>query len=217
MTVSVKICGLTRTEDMQTCTALGVRWVGLVFHPASPRFVDTTQAAALHASIPSPTNGGPLRVGLFVRPDHEQVAATLERVPLDILQLYTDEATALALKAQTGLKVWLARGISQEVDLPTSGALDGYVIEAPARKGDTRPGGLGRTFDWTLTGKWQAPSPWLLAGGLTPDNVASAIQTSCAPAVDVSSGVEEQPGIKSALLLEKFVKNSQKGSCVHQK
>ncbi|MCX5615719.1 phosphoribosylanthranilate isomerase [Bombella sp. TMW 2.2559] len=215
MTVSVKICGLTRTEDMQACAALGVRWVGLVFHLASPRFVKLEQAADLHAAIPVPNEGGPLRVGLFVKPTHEQIAETLRHVPLDILQLYTDEATALTLQARTGRPVWLARGISRTHDLPVSDALDGYVIEAPAQEGDTRPGGLGRIFDWTLTSGWQAPAPWLLAGGLTPENVADAVRTSQTRAVDVSSGVEERPGIKSALLIEKFVKNSQKGACTH--
>ena len=216
MTVDVKICGLTRAEDMKVCAALGVRWAGLVFHPASPRFVTPEQASELHTAIPAAHEGGPLRVGLFVEPTHEQIAETLQRVPLDILQLYTDDATALALKARTGLPVWLARGVSRQADLPTSDALDGYVIEAPAQKGDTRPGGLGRVFDWTLTSEWQAPAPWLLAGGLTPDNVAKAVHTSQSHAVDVSSGVEERPGIKSALLIEKFVKNSRKGACTHQ-
>lgn len=216
MPVKVKICGLTRAEDMRSCAALGVHWVGLVFHPASPRFVTPEQAADLHAAIPTADEGGPLRVGLFVKPTPEQITATLEQVPLDILQLYTDEATALALKAQTGKQVWLARGIARTDDLPRNEALDGYIIEAPSQKEDTRPGGLGRTFDWSLTEHWHAPAPWLLAGGLTPDNVSDAVRVSQARAVDVSSGVEEHPGIKSALLIEKFVKNSQKGACVHQ-
>lgn len=213
MTIDVKICGLTRAEDMKACATLGVRWVGLVFHPASPRCVHPEQAAQLHAAIPAPAQNGPFRVGLFVKPTYDQIAEVLKHVPLDILQLYTDEATALSLKARTGRSVWLARGIAQQDDLPVSASLDGYVIEAPAQKGDTRPGGLGRTFDWKLMNRWQAPAPWLLAGGLTPDNVSKAIRVSNAPAVDVSSGVEEAPGIKSALLIEKFVKNSQKRAC----
>lgn len=216
MKVDVKICGLTRAEDMEACAVSGVRWVGLVFHSASPRFVRPEQAARLHEAIASPSAGGPLRVGLFVRPTHEQIAAVLERIPLDILQLYTDEATAFTLKEQTGRPVWLARGVAQKHDLPVSKAMDGYVIEAPAQKGDTRPGGLGRVFDWTLTRQWQAPAPWLLAGGLTPDNVSEAVRVSRAQAVDVSSGVEEAPGIKSALLIEKFVKNSQKKACTRK-
>lgn len=216
MQVKVKICGLTRTEDMHACAALGVHWVGLVFHPASPRFVTPEQAANLHTAIPTADEGGPLRVGLFVKPTLKQVAATLDQVPLDILQLYTNEETALTLKRQTGKKVWLARGVAGTKDLPDVTSLDGYIIEAPSQKGDTRPGGLGRTFDWNLTEHWHAPAPWLLAGGLTPDNVAQAVRVSKTRAVDVSSGVEERPGIKSALLIEKFIKNSQKGACVHQ-
>ncbi len=216
MSVDVKICGLTRAEDMKVCAAMGVRWVGLVFHPASPRFVQPEQAAYLHAAIPAPAQNGPLRVGLFVRPTYDQIAEVLNHVPLDILQLYTDETTAFTLKKRTGRSVWLARGIAQQSDLPNLNTLDGYVIEAPAQKGDTRPGGLGRVFDWTLTRQWQAPTPWLLAGGLTPDNVNQAVQVSHTQAVDVSSGVEETPGIKSALLIEKFVKNSQKRSCTSE-
>ncbi|MUG90175.1 N-(5'-phosphoribosyl)anthranilate isomerase [Bombella sp. ESL0385] len=217
MSIDVKICGLTRVEDIQACATLGARWVGLVFHPASPRFIDPHHAATLHAAIPTPAQGGPYRVGLFVKPSCEDILSLLQNVPLDILQLYTDEATALHIKHATGKEVWLARGVTHKEDLPHSSALDGYIIEAPAQAGDTRPGGLGRTFDWSLTKTWHAPAPWLLAGGLTPHNVAEAITTSKAPAVDVSSGVEERPGVKSAALIEAFIKNSQKGDCSHHK
>ncbi len=213
MKVDVKICGLTRVEDIKACDALGARWVGLVFHPASPRFISPECAAALHAAVPPPAQGGPLRVGLFVRPTYMDVLTILRHVPLDVLQLYTDENTAIHLKNTTGKQVWLARGISNKEDLPHSTAMDGYVIEAPAQAGDNRPGGLGRSFDWKLTDQWHAPAPWLLAGGLTPDNVAKAVFTSKTRAVDVSSGVEDSPGIKSTAKIRAFIKNSQKGAC----
>lgn len=203
---------------MRLCARLGVKWVGLVFHPASPRFVTVDQAKLLHDSIPLPQEGGPLRVGLFVKPTQEQVEHTLNHVPLDILQLYTNEDQAQHLRKKTQKPVWLARGITSQADLPTnSTGLDGYIIEAPAQKGDTRPGGLGRTFDWSLTQNWQAPAPWLLAGGLTPDNVAEAIQTSQTPAVDVSSGVETAPALKSSFLIEKFIQKAHEGACLLKK
>ena len=82
------------------------------------------------------------------------------------------------------------------------------VIEAPFYESDTRPGGNGRKFDWSLTKNWNPAKPWLLAGGLTPDNVQEAIQQSGAEAIDVSSGVESEPGKKDPILIQQFVKNA---------
>ncbi|WP_018980371.1 phosphoribosylanthranilate isomerase [Saccharibacter floricola] len=211
----VKICGITRTEDIQLCAQLGVKWVGFVFYPPSPRSLSAQHAQCLHESVPSPSEGGPLRVGLFVRPTFDEIAHILNVVPLDILQLYTSVEEALSFRKHFNLPVWQAHGIRHKSDLPTSSdnLPDGFIIEAPADKNDTRPGGLGKRFDWALTQEWRSPLPWLLAGGLTPDNVREAIATSNAPAVDVSSGVESAPGQKSALLLEKFIEIAHNRGC----
>lgn len=215
----VKICGLTQTKDIQLCADLGVKWVGFVFYPPSPRSLSIEQAASLHKSVPPAHAGGPLRVGLFVKPKLEEVASTLETVPLDILQLYTTPENARTIRKHFNIPVWLACGIRSSEDLPTSQHphLDGFIIEAPADKNDTRPGGLGKRFDWTLTHNWHPPLPWLLAGGLTADNVQHAITQSNAPAVDVSSGVETSPGCKSEKLLTEFIKKSHAKGCNPEK
>lgn len=215
----VKICGLTRTDDIKLCAALGVQWVGFVFYPPSPRALSVKQAVSLHNAVPPASAGGPLRVGLFVQPEEADIRRILTEVPLDILQLYTTAEKARTFKKTFALPVWLARGIRQKDDLPSpqDNTLDGFIIEAPAEKNDTRPGGLGRTFDWSLTQNWHSPRPWLLAGGLTPHNVQQAIIQSDAPAVDVSSGVEHSPGIKSEERVKEFVKKAHSEGCVEKK
>ncbi|MXV43537.1 N-(5'-phosphoribosyl)anthranilate isomerase [Saccharibacter sp. 17.LH.SD] len=211
----IKICGLTRPQDVQLCAELEVTWVGFVFYPPSPRSISAEQAALLHQTIPTAQQGGPSRVGLFVKPTLEMINDVLAHVPLDVLQLYTTPDIAQQIKQQTGLPVWLARGIKTASDLPTQAStLDRFIIEAPADEHDTRPGGLGKRFDWSLTQGWNAPLPWLLAGGLNAHNVQQAIATSKATAVDVSSGVESHPGHKSPELLKNFVKNAHAGGCL---
>ncbi|QDH17784.1 phosphoribosylanthranilate isomerase [Swingsia samuiensis] len=203
---NIKICGINDIPTMELCHALNVNWTGFIFHPSSPRFVSPEQAAILHASIPDMSKNGPARVGLFVEPSDEILEKTLGTVPLNILQIYASFNRALEIKKRFKLPVWHARGISSSEDLPVSKDINGYVIEAPKQSGDTRPGGLGRTFDWSLISHWNAPSFWMLAGGLTPNNVQDAIKTCTPPAVDVSSGVEDRPGHKSPILIKDFVK-----------
>lgn len=207
----IKICGVRDVATMQVCADLRVDWVGLVFYQASPRYVTPEQAQVLTRSIPSHGDGGPARVGLFVKADDETIERTLQSVPLDILQIYDTEERAVVIKSRFGLPTWLARGVTSPSDLPSRAQFDGYVIEAPHQKGDDRPGGLGRTFDWTLTKTWTAPMFWMLAGGLNPSNVRDALHASGAPAVDVSSGVEDSPGHKSHDLIKKFVEKVRLG------
>lgn len=202
----VKICGLKRPGEMRLCAALNVEWVGFVFYPPSPRFITPEQALRLHEAAPDAQSGGPKRVGLFVKPDIESIETVLRIIPLDVLQLYGPTEQLVAFKNHFNLPVWQAIGIKSASDLPTEkNTLDGYIIEAPADSDNPQPGGLGKCFDWKLTQNWPAPAPWLLAGGLTPENVSSALSISGAPAVDVSSGVEESRGVKSLKKIEKFV------------
>ncbi|MFT8806853.1 phosphoribosylanthranilate isomerase [Gluconobacter sp.] len=207
----VKICGIRNVQTMALCARLKVEWVGFVFCEASPRFVTASDALRLHESAPPPQAGGPLRVGLFVKSENRFIEQVLQTVPLDILQIYDTSERATEIQSRFGRPVWQARGIACPSDLPTDPHMAGYVIEAPKQDQDRRPGGLGRTFDWSLTRNWTAPSFWMLAGGLNPLNVQRAIQESQASAVDVSSGVESVPGGKSAELIEKFVRNARKG------
>ena len=200
--IRVKICGINSDAAFDAAVAAGADWIGFVFFPPSPRAVTPAQAAALSARH----EGGPLRVGLFVQPETEAVAAALAAVKLDVLQIYDTPARTAELRARFGVPVWRAVGVSVPADLPTeAGGVDGFVIEPKPPSGATRPGGNAVALDWTLTAGWQAPLPWLLAGGLTPDKVADAIRASGAAAVDVSSGVERARGEKDPALIRAFV------------
>jgi phosphoribosylanthranilate isomerase len=197
----VKICGIRDEAALDAAAEGGADWVGFVFFARSPRVVAAPAAAALQRRL----GGRATSVGLFVSPTDDEIARTLDAVPLDILQLYTDPDRAAVLRDRFGLPVWLAHGVRGRDELPRATALDGLVVEARAPDGADRPGGNGVRFDWSITRDWTAPSPWLLAGGLTPDNVRAAIGASAAPAVDVSSGVEHAPGEKDPVLIRRFI------------
>jgi phosphoribosylanthranilate isomerase len=201
-TAKVKICGLNSEDAVQAAVEGGADWIGFVFFPPSPRYVTPARAAALSAGLP----GGPPRVGLFVEPEDDAVATALGAVRLDVLQLYASPARVAALGARFGLPVWRAVGVGDAADLPRSAeGADGLLIEAKPPRGATRPGGNAASFDWSALGGWTPPAPWLLAGGLTPANVAQAIACTGATAVDVSSGVESSPGVKDPKLIRAFI------------
>lgn len=205
----VKICGVNTPEALAAAAEAGADWVGFVFFPRSPRFVTPEQAAAISATWP----GGPGRVGLFVEPGDEAVEAALRQVPLAALQIYAGAERARALRTRFGVPVWHAVGIATPADLPAHAeAVDALMLDAKPPPDATRPGGNAASFDWSMLQGWTAPLPWLLAGGLTPDNVAEAIRQSGAAAVDVSSGVEAAPGLKSAELIRRFVAAAKAGS-----
>ncbi len=192
----VKICGINSQEALDA--ASGAEWVGFNFYPRSPRFVTPARAASLE--------GKPRRVGLFVAPTDDDVAAALAMASLDILQLYADPQRASEIRATFGLPVWRAVGVAAPDDLPKAGEnVDGYVIETKAPVDAALPAGNGVCFDWSLLEGWTSPLPWLLAGGLDLANVRAAIAGSRAPAVDVSSGVERQRGVKDPDLIRAFI------------
>jgi phosphoribosylanthranilate isomerase len=198
----IKICGINSAGAFDAAVAAGADWVGFVFFPPSPRFVTPDMAAELSARHA----GGPARVGLFVRPGDAEIEAALARVRLDVLQLYTDEARAAEARRRFGVPVWRAVGVSDRLELPAARAgIDGLVIEPKPPEGATRPGGNAVALDWAMLAGWRPSVPWLLAGGLTADNVAEAVRRSGAEAVDVSSGVESRPGVKEPALIRAFV------------
>jgi phosphoribosylanthranilate isomerase len=199
----VKICGINDPVAFDTAIEAGADWLGLNFFPPSPRYVTPAQAASLSARAP----GGPPRVGLFVDPTPDEIAATLDVVRLDILQLY-GALDLTALRARFGLPVWHAIGVATDADLPRATGADMLVMDAKPPPEATRPGGNAVSFDWSLLRGWSAPVPWLLAGGLTVDNVAEAIRISGAQAVDVSSGVESTRGVKDPALIRSFIANA---------
>jgi len=185
---------------MAATVAAGADWVGFVFAAASPRAITPDAAAALAAPYAIP------RVGLFVDPSDAEVDAVLAGVRLDILQLHTSLLRAQAIRQRVGLPVWHAAAVAFASDLPgVAAGIDAILLDAKAEPGSTLPGGNARPFDWSVLQGWAAPCPWLLAGGLTPQNVGRAIETSQACAVDVSSGVESSRGVKSPDLIRSFV------------
>ena len=204
MTIRVKICGINDPVAFDTAVAAGADWVGFNFFPPSPRYVTPQQAAALSER----TTAAVSRVGLFVDPTVEAVAAALETVQLDALQVY-GEVDVPALRRKFGVPIWRPVGVASGGDLPdTSSGADRLLLEAKPPVGATRPGGNATRFDWSLLHDWRAPVPWILAGGLTVGNVAEAIRTTGAQAVDVSSGVERERGVKDPRMIRAFIRNA---------
>ncbi|SMO67036.1 phosphoribosylanthranilate isomerase [Paracoccus laeviglucosivorans] len=207
MSVSVKICGLTQPDAVDAAVKAGARYLGFVFFPKSPRHVSATQAAALAAEVPL----GIARVGLFVNPDDALLESTLATVPLDVIQLHgsEDPARVAEVKSLTGLPVMKAVGVAEPQDLDALWdyglVADMLLIDAKPPKGADLPGGNGLAFDWRLLAGRQILKPWLLAGGLTPDNVSQALRLTRAQGVDVSSGVESAPGVKDPELIRRFI------------
>ena len=202
----VKICGLRDAAMLDAAVQAGAAYVGLVFFEKSPRNVTLAQAAALAAIVPA----GVAKVALVVDADDAQLDALLAQVPVDILQLHGSETPARVteVKARYGLPVMKAVGVAGPDDLA---ALDIYaqvadqlLVDAKPPKGADLPGGNGLAFDWRLIAGRRWPVPWMLAGGLTPANVAQAVALTGAGQVDVSSGVESAPGVKDAALIAAF-------------
>ena len=203
----VKICGLTRPEHVAAAVEAGAAFVGFVFFPKSPRNLTPEAAAALALEVPV----GVARVGLFVNPDDALLDAVLAVVPLDILQLHGSETPdrVAEIKARTGLPVMKAVGVAGPQDLDALWdyglVADMLLVDAKAPKDAALPGGNGLAFDWRLLVGRKFLTPWMLAGGLTPDNVAEAVRLTGARIVDVSSGVESAPGEKDGALIRDFV------------
>lgn len=207
----VKICGLRGADVMQSAVDAGAAYVGLVFFPKSPRHVTLEMAAGIAQQVPP----GIAKVALVVNADDAQLDAMIDAVPLDMLQLHgaeTPERVA-EIRARYGLPVMKAVGVADADDLT---AIDTYtqvadqlLIDAkPPRHADL-PGGNGLSFDWRLIAGRRWPVPWMLAGGLTAENVAEAIRLTGARQVDVSSGVESAPGVKDAAMIADFCKAAQ--------
>ena len=207
----VKICGITRPADLSAVAEAGARYAGFVFFPPSPRHLAVETAAALAIEAPA----GVARVGLFVNPEDAALDAVLDRVPLDIIQLHGAETPARVaeVKARTGRPVMKAVGIAAPADLEALWdyglVADLLLVDAKAPPGADLPGGNGLSFDWRLLAGRRMLKPWMLAGGLNPDNVAEAVRLTGAPMVDVSSGVESAPGVKDAALIRAFAAAAQ--------
>lgn len=206
--VKVKICGLRTMADVMAAADAGASYVGFVFFPKSPRNVTIDEAAALAIEVPM----GVAKVALVVNADDAFLDALTAKVPLDMLQLHGSETPARVaeVKARYSLPVMKAIGISTAADLEKidtyAAVADQLLIDAKPPKDANLPGGNGNAFDWQLlAGRKYWTKPWMLAGGLTMDNVASAIATTGATQVDLSSGVESAPGVKDPALIHAFI------------
>ena len=200
MPVRAKICGVNSRAALDAAIACGAGFVGFNFYPPSPRALTPEAAAALAAAVPPVI----ARVGLFVDDPDERIAEILARVALDMLQLHGKETPTRVddIRRRFGLPVMKAVKIAEAADL---GIADRYIGHAdwllfdakpPPQMTGALPGGNALSFDWQLLAGRSWPSPWMLSGGLTTQNLAEAVRISGARVVDVSSGVESQPGQK---------------------
>jgi len=202
---------LTQQEHVVAAVDAGARYLGFVFFPKSPRNISPAQAASLAGEVPP----GIAKVALVVNADNALLDEITAQVPLDMLQLHGSESPERVgeIRARYGLPVMKAVGIADEADIAMVdqyvGVADQLLLDAKPPKNSDLPGGNALSFDWRLiTGReWECP--WMLAGGLTPENIAEAIKLTGARQVDVSSGVETAPGQKSVELIRAFIKNAQ--------
>lgn len=199
MITRVKICGITRPEDARAAATLGADAVGVVFYPASPRAVTVEQARAVVEAVPPFVT----TVALFMDPTEETVRSVLEQLRVDLLQFHGDESPAFC----EGFGHRYIKAIAM------GGGADamGYASRYPSAAGylldsnePGRRGGTGEAFDWSAA-QVELGKPLVLAGGLTPDNVGDAIRQVRPFAVDVSSGVERQKGVKDVDKMTAFM------------
>ena len=205
--IRVKICGLRRLADVKAVAAAGAAYAGFVFFAKSPRHLTVDAARPLLLAVPE----GLAKVALTVDADDAALDAIVTALPLDMLQLHGAESPerVAQVRARYGLPVMKAVGVADAGDLAAvfeySLVADQVLIDAKPPKGAAIPGGNGVAFDWRLLAGRRWLRPWMLAGGLTPENVAEAIRLTGARQVDVSSGVESAPGIKDAGRIAGFV------------
>jgi len=203
--IEVKICGINSSEAARAAAKSGADFAGFVFYADSPRAVTPEQAAAIAGSLPPHVK----KVALFVDADDAAIAAVLAKLRFNMLQLHGNETPQRVadIKERFGLPVMKAFKIAAASDLRTAKQYkspDRLLFDAKPPEG-TRPGGNALAFDWELLRGFTSDKPWMLSGGLTPENVGEAIRISGAKGVDVSSGVEDRPGHKDPLLIARFI------------
>ncbi len=205
MATLIKICGLSTPETVAAAVRSGADYVGLVHFEKSPRHLSLTEAARLRGLIPPTVKA----VLLVVNPSPALLAEAVRDVRPDVVQFHGSETpeTLARFRADTGIAAWRALGVRDAESLEAAarfhGAADRLLFDSPA---SGLPGGNGTRFDWDLLKAYKSPTPWGLAGGLTPANVVDAIRLTGAPLVDTSSGVESAPGIKDVDRIAAFCK-----------
>lgn len=208
MTIQVKICGLNSPEAVEAAFGGGADFVGFVFFAKSPRFVTPSQAAKLCGLV----GAGVRKVGLVVNADDAALDEIVNVAKPDMLQLHGKESPARVaeIKEKFGLPVMKAISIGSAGDVVRSHMYDAcadmLLFDAKPPEKSTLPGGNAVSFDWHLLAADHWDVPWMLAGGLDATNVTDAVEQSGASAVDVSSGVEDRPGVKNTYKISEFLK-----------
>jgi phosphoribosylanthranilate isomerase len=208
MSVEVKICGLKTPAALEAALAGGADYVGLVFFPPSPRNVTPETAAALAAKA----RGRARIVALTVDPDDALLDAIVAAAAPDLIQLHGDETPerVAEIRGRWGRRIIKAVPVETAGDVQEArryqAVADLVLFDARAPAASTRPGGNGAPFDWRSLLGLEDGLPFVLSGGLTPDNVADAIRLTGAAVVDVSSGVESRPGEKDPDLIRRFLR-----------
>jgi phosphoribosylanthranilate isomerase len=207
MPVQVKICGINSLKAADAVLHAGADFGGLVFFAASPRNLSPEEGASLAGRL----RGRLKLAALVVDEADEKLAAIANQVKPDFFQLHGKETPqrAAEIRARFGIPLIKALPVRDGDDLALAGdygdIADMFLFDAPVAQNATRPGGHGAAFDWRMLSGKNFARPWFLAGGLTPENVARAIAVSGAGLVDVSSGVESAPGLKSESRIADFV------------
>lgn len=204
--VRIKNCGLM-TPDLVSCAlSAGANFIGLVHHASSPRHLEAAAIAALYPHIPTPV----ARVLVLVSPS-DDLLDTLPKPDFWQIHGVNDPARIAAIRARTGIPVITAVTVEERRNLPLADTLES--VSAHLLFDATHGGGAGVTFDWSLLAGMQRQKPWFLAGGLNADNVAAALLATHAPMVDVSSGIESAPGVKSAKKIMEFNQKVRRMQC----
>jgi len=200
--MKVKICGITNLADARYATALGADYLGFILHPESPRYVEARTAAEIIEWVYGATT-----VGVFVDADADTVNSQVAEAGFDMVQLHGDETIETCARIeQPIIKAFQARERDTFDDLarrmePYAETVDFFLVDTYDA---SLRGGTGRTFDWTLASRLAGAFPLFLAGGLRPENVVRAVETVSPAGVDVSSGVESEPGRKDFARLDAF-------------
>lgn len=201
----VKICGIKNPEMLHAAADAGARFIGFVFYPPSPRYVEIDIARELALMLPTGVRG----VGLFVNPSDAELDAILGKVQLDMIQLHGDESPQRVqeIKDRYAMPIIKAFPVNRAEDIDATSAYsaaDWFLFDAKPQQNDVY-GGTGQSFDWGLLRGKSFDKPWMLSGGLTPENVEEALEILSPTAVDVSSGVESSRGTKDADKIRAFI------------
>ena len=205
--IDVKICGLSTVEGIEAAAGAGASHVGFVFFDPSPRNVRPREAPALAKYVPKSVK----RVGVFVEPEDSLLERAIAAARLDIVQLHGDERPERlkSIKARLNVEIWKAIPVSTASDLERAreyrDIADMILFDARTPKASRLPGGMGIAFDWKLLNRLTHKMPWALSGGLSAENVAEAIAITGATMLDVSSGVESEPGTKDPAKISAFM------------